>query len=189
MTTVQHIRKMLSVQRLSGTSKLRSYNLAEHSFGVVSLFLTICEEENIRVTSEVIKFVLFHDLAETVTGDLLYPVKNLNGDTQEAWSIIESEVLRKYPLVSMYTDSNIAEQLDENQLAAFKAADMLELLLFCYEEVSLGNRNPDLLNVIFTCEGFLSGGLYLKSVVDIMDDEYRRLSLEIGEERRNWVAR
>jgi len=188
MTIVEHYRKMLNVQRLSGTVKMRSYNLAEHSFGVVSLFLTLCEREGIGVTSEVIQLVLFHDLAETVTGDLLYPVKNQNSVTKYSWSAIEAEVLDKHPVVSSFTDSNIEEHLDEKQLAAFKAADILELLLFCYEEVSVGNKNPDLLKVIFTCEGLLKGSLYLESAVNIMDDEYRRLNLEIGEERRYYVG-
>jgi len=34
----------------------------------------------------------------------------------------------------------------------------------------------------------LKGSLYLESAVNIMDDEYRRLNLEIGEERRYYVG-
>lgn len=151
---IHYYRKMLNVQRLSGTSKLRSYNLAEHSYFVALLFQDFAKIEGIEYDIEVLEAVLKHDFLEVLTVDLPYHVKNHSKETQEAWETIENTIVKArkdefaFPLMS---DEDIHSILNKEQFILMKACDILELLLFCLEEWSLGNKTKALRVVIDNC--------------------------------------
>lgn len=172
MVGMSFIRNMLNVQRLSGKPKLRSYNLAEHSWAVTAIFIRLCQEENVEYTAEDLERVLFHDIVETVTNDLTYDVKNLNKTTQEAWETIENEVLRKYENVQIqeYTDTVIKALFDEKKLECFQAADLLELWFFLKEEESLGNSHSSIKQVLRNCTNLLSDFSIRDSVYKVMNE-------------------
>lgn len=162
-------RKLANIERLAGTMKHRSYNLAEHSFYVMQLFSMIAEAEMIPYDKRDLILASRHDLLESITGDLLYPVKNLNGVTKESWEIIESEVIKKYPILEPYSDYNLKNGFSNDELhKVMKSADVLDLWLFCKEEKAMGNVSKNLLRVTGICENMLINEYYYQSVEKFM---------------------
>ena len=154
MSNFNYYRKMLNVQRLSGTFKHRSYNLMEHSYGVTMLFIKFAEEEGINITVNDIKCVLNHEVNEVITSDLPWPVKNFNQLTKDAWNKIEHEVTNNTELQT-YSDSNIKMLLDKEKYALFKYCDIIDLMLFCAEEIEIGNNTRDIKLVLRNCNDIL----------------------------------
>ena len=87
--TIKKERKMLNFQRLAGTRKIRSYNLAEHSYFVGLMFQELAEELGIKISVEVLGTVFRHDFMEVFTTDLPWQVKHISQDTEKAWDTIE----------------------------------------------------------------------------------------------------
>lgn len=164
-------RKMQNIQRLAGTFKHKSYNLAEHSFYVLQLFQMICEAEGVPYTAKDLILASRHDLVEAITGDLLYPVKNLSSITKECWSKIEKEVVKKYPVLEDYSDESLENEFSHPDLYRFmKAADILDLWLFCKEEEKMGNTTGNLGKVIVECENLLLYSYKTKVLQEFMNE-------------------
>lgn len=164
-------RKLNNIERLAGTMKHRSYNLAEHSFYVMQFFSMIAETEGIPYTEKDLLLASRHDLLEAVTGDLLYPVKNLNEITKKNWEEIEEEVVKRYPTLSAYSDEALKSNFSNKELhKVLKCADILDLLLFCKEEQTMGNKSQNLNKVKEECESLLMGPYYYESVIDFTEE-------------------
>lgn len=165
--SIYQYRQMLAVQRLSGTPKHRSYNLAEHCYFTAVLFAKFAEAEGIEYDLKVFQAVLNHDVLEIMTGDLLYTAKNLNSVTRVAWESIEAEIVKDNPEFDCVTDSQIASIMNGVQLDLFKVCDLLELFIFCKEERLLGNLNQRMKQVEENCDWILRQ-CHFKSVVDFI---------------------
>lgn len=153
---VSFLRKMQNIQRLAGSFKHRNYDLTNHSFFVMQFFVMIAEEEGIPFTAKDLILTSRHDFVETITGDLLYPVKNLSKTTKDCWRAIEIEVSTKYPILREYTDRNLENGFSHPGLySIMKAADILDLWIFCNEERNMGNKTKNLTRVIDECEKLL----------------------------------
>lgn len=157
---------MKNIERLGREIKIRSYNLLEHSFMVAVLFSKFANKEDIPYDMQVFKLVLHHDIIETITGDLPYPVKNLNRMTEDAWDLIEKEVAISNPRFNAYTDIRIENEMSPLQYKLFKACDMLELWIFVKEEQALGNGSIEMEKVRLKAESIL--GEQFKSIDEFM---------------------
>jgi 5'-deoxynucleotidase YfbR-like HD superfamily hydrolase len=143
---------------MSGSPKIRSYNLAEHSYFVATMFEEFAREEQLEYTTDTLYVILRHDIMEVFTADLPYPVKNFNEKTKEAWELIEREVYEggKERFITMMTDEEIKSRLTEKQFILMKSCDILDLYLFCLEERQLGNHSQPILKIINNCEDILN---------------------------------
>lgn len=150
--SVEQNRKALNVQRLSGSVKLRSYNLAEHQYFVGMMYLDIAREYKIVTTLRQIDVVFRHDMMETLTGDLIFTAKNLNRSVAECWAIIEENVQKSSDKMGVYTDFDIESIMDPEKLLLLKLCDITELYLFCVEECRIGNFSEDIKTVIHNCK-------------------------------------
>ena len=129
------------------TETMRDHNIEVDS----ELFLELFKEPEIRNkmydTSEVIKRALLHDLEESITGDILYPLKNENKTMKpllksiiskivndELFEDIPAERVRNY-YVGLWRKSK--DETKEGRLVA--AADKFEILLYAISEIELGN--------------------------------------------------
>jgi 5'-deoxynucleotidase YfbR-like HD superfamily hydrolase len=175
---IMYLRKMLNIQRLTGTKKHRSYNLAEHSYYVGILFHYFAKEEGISVTdSNTLMAVLLHDYMEVFTVDLPYHVKNLTEKTKQLWADLEKEVFlerasKKSDLV--ITDYQLEHDLlTVDQFKLFKACDLLELWIFLVEEYEIGNQSIEILRIMEKCEEILqnpSSEFYYESIKEFMNE-------------------
>ena len=158
-------------ERLSGTPHHKGYNLLEHGLVVGMLFRWFASEEDIAYDINVFDKVLLHDIAESVTGDCPYHVKNFDSKSSYLWDQLESHICGQDPFLRNYTDSAIRETLTPLQFKLFKICDYLDLWIFCKQELALGNSSNKLVSVIENCEKLISsiseGGF--KSVKKFME--------------------
>lgn len=160
-------RYMMNVNRLSGRHIQRNYNIALHSYYVGLLFMHFAEIENIEFDVEVLNIVFKHDVLESITNDLPWPVKNLNEKTKKNWEEIEEEVIKANPILKNYSDEIIKMTLNKDQFNLFKACDYLELWIFVGEEISLGNCTNDIV-IIFDRSRELIREFRFKSIMDFI---------------------
>lgn len=171
-----YVRKMNHVNRLGLMQTSRPYSIAEHGFQTAMLFLEVCREERLLVSAEELEAVMLHDIVETVTGDLPYPVKNHSPEVRDKWEQIEQTfVAERIPELIGYTDTGLRAQLDEDKHRIFKACDLLELMIFCTEEMERGNRTREMMEVWRTCMRILDVKGQYSSVSKYVDSLARRI--------------
>jgi len=152
-----HLKALKNIRRLSGITLIQPYTVAIHCYYTGLLFEEIADYEKIRINKSEIDFVYRHDVLESVTGDLLLPVKTHSDSVNKKWNEIERELMEsKYPYLQFYTDSNAKAYFNPVSWSLFKACDLFELLLFVKEEIQLGNNNEGILAVNFNCCNILS---------------------------------
>ena len=100
---------------------------ARHSFGVAWIVTLLTEG---RPSSELLLAALSHDLAEQTVGDVPAPAKRALGigDTLNA---LEDRVL---------TEAGLFVPLSEEGQRTLKLADNLDGLMFCAQELRMGNK-------------------------------------------------
>lgn len=164
--TIKKERKMLNFQRLAGTRKLRSYNLAEHSYFVGLMFQELADHFGIEYTTETLRVIFRHDFMEVFTTDLPSQVKNLNEATKMAWDTIEAQALGSHfckGVNNLFSDEEMKARLTPEQFCLLKWCDTLELVLFCLEEKAMGNGGRDIQAVLENCNRIFSSDYYSES--------------------------
>lgn len=146
--------KQQNVHRLQTIHTIRPYSVALHSYYTAIIFMEICHSLALPIYSDVIRLVLLHDIAESVTGDLIYPIKNYNDETKKLWSALEEEVLRD-SRIAFYSDEKIKDNLSPTHWRIFRAADLYELFIFCTTEWELGNHTAGIKQVIDNCKEYI----------------------------------
>lgn len=109
----------------------RIQTIAEHTFGMLMLVKQVNEFDGFlgdRISS-VYDAILHHDLPELMTGDVPAPIKRAHPELGPLMDSIEQDL---HPL---YRDHG----LSPDEEALIKWADRMELVLWCLEEVRLGN--------------------------------------------------
>lgn len=148
-------RRLKDIQRCNNFHKIVSEDVAQHSWYVSILAMNIVDEYNSYHTEhntegytkldtlEVLRKALLHDTDECFTSDIPYNIKHSDPDTHE---VIE-KALNKHmdevyegvsEIVLSYKQS--AQQCKDDKSGYIVGiADMLELAIYCYEEVTMGN--------------------------------------------------
>lgn len=103
----------------------RTQTIAEHTFGILMLIKQVCPD----CRKEVYNAVLHHDLPELFTGDIPAPIKRVHPELRPLMERIEED------LVPLHQDI----PLSIPEAILLKWADRMELVLWCLEEVRLGN--------------------------------------------------
>lgn len=89
---------------------------------------------------------LYHDMSETLTGDMPTPVKYANDDIKSSYKRVEKEaelsVTRMLPpeLRGALSGYVTGDELNDREKKIVKAADKLSALIKCIEERRSGNR-------------------------------------------------
>ena len=156
MIDIKYYRKMRNVDRLAQGYKNRPYNLLEHSYMVAMLFRHFASLEDVSYDINVFDLVLYHDVVETISSDLPWPIKNFSDKTKEAWGVIEEEVIKEHFQLERYSDENLKKGMTNLQYSLFKACDILDLYIFVKEEIQLGNNTLFIKEVKKNCETILN---------------------------------
>jgi len=138
-------RAMRNVYRYQTIHTVRKQNVAEHSNFVGILFIEICRDEGCGIDTCDILYVMRHDLMETITGDLPYPVKE---SIKEEWETAERRLSLKNRYLPYYTDKSCPFKDDKTKYTIFNAAEAIEVLMFCLEELEAGNRHEDIIKIV-----------------------------------------
>ena len=140
--------RMKYINRWSLMRNMRTETLSEHTLEVafIAHALAVLSKERLgkAVDAEaVLLCALFHDTPEIITGDLPTPIKYYNRQINEAYGQIETNAQKK--LLSL-----LPADLQKEYEAVFnpnpqvkqlvKAADKIQALLKCTDEIACGNR-------------------------------------------------
>ncbi|RKZ20220.1 hypothetical protein DRQ50_00245 [bacterium] len=143
-------------ERLHATFHHRPYSVAVHSWNMVALLEVLNPGASLRLT----KACLFHDVAERWVGDMPAPAKWwLTPDAGKAFGEVEARLKRDLMV-------DYEEGLNEVERQWLKAMDLLELCLFCGDELNLGNRDVD--QIINVCHRLLAQDWVPKEVRDFV---------------------
>lgn len=148
---IEYYLNLKNVERLATSYKIQSYNVLEHSYMVTVLFRYFASRENVAYDIHVLDAILHHDILESVTGDLIYTVKNMTEHTKDLWEELEDEVVGKHFQLENYTDSKLREVMNKRQYQLFKACDLLDLWIFLKNEITLGNKTKKILEYQSRC--------------------------------------
>lgn len=148
---IKYYQKLRNINRLSMMFTFRNYNLMEHQYMVAMLFRKFASLEDVAYDINVLDLVLHHDIVETVTSDLPWPVKNFSMETKAAWEVIEDKITDHHFQLEKYSDHNLKMGMTKRQYDLFKVCDVLDLLIFVREERKLGNNSEDIIEVEDNC--------------------------------------
>lgn len=107
---------------------LKHQNVADHTWGLLLILMEI--EPTAR--PELVKYCLYHDVGEVITGDLPHKVKRSYPKLNEIIEEIEDE---------FRVSQGIQQELTDYEVKVFKWCDMFEFMLYCEREIKLGNRS------------------------------------------------
>lgn len=129
---VQALREGGRVQRLHTVPIIGDASVAAHSFNMALLLAILMPDYPGRL----MEAVLTHDLAERWVGDTPAPAKYtihppLGEELKKAEEVVDKAL-------------GIGIELSEFERGWLKALDILELLMFCEDQLALGNRNVEL---------------------------------------------
>lgn len=118
-------------ERFHSTPHHQPYSVAQHSWGMAALLEVLKPDASLRL----IKACLYHDVAERWTGDMPAPGKWwLSREANRHLKLAENEI--KHLLQVDYEAGLTTEERHW-----LKALDLLELYLYCLDEMNMGNKN------------------------------------------------
>ena len=144
-----YVERMKYIRRWSLMRSLREETDTEHSFQVayvahaLALITNRMGEEQVNV-GDVLAMALYHDLSETVTGDMPTPVKYFRPEMRELYGGLEQSAKKRLldtlPMGLREDYAPIVDP-DESTLAwkLVKSADRISAYLKCAEETKSGN--------------------------------------------------
>ena len=121
------LRQAARVKRYHTVPTIRTQTTGEHSYGVLMILMHVFDYE---VPRELMRAALFHDLAEISTGDTPATAKWKSPELKRQLEMMEA---------SFEKSNRIEYNLTEQEQIVFKFADMMELCMFCKEEIKMGN--------------------------------------------------
>jgi 5'-deoxynucleotidase YfbR-like HD superfamily hydrolase len=125
---VTYLREASNVERAHTLPHHGSYTVGKHSYDAVMLLLAL----NPSASPELIKAVLYHDLGERFTGDVPTPAKHADGEMARRLDQAEAKARDFLALgVTLTADERVW----------LHAVDKVELLLWCKDQLALGNMN------------------------------------------------
>lgn len=126
LKNMSRLREAAAIRRYHTLRTHRVQTVADHSHGVAMIILAIYPEAQ----AELLKAALTHDLPEIVTGDIPATAKWAHPELGR----IENEISAKFR-----SENGIQCILSSTETDILKWADMMELVLWCIEDVQMGN--------------------------------------------------
>lgn len=144
-------RRLRHIHRCNNFLKINGEDVAQHSFYVTIIAMAIADEMKYErgmlvSVEDVMRKALLHDVEEAITGDIPHNVKHgVDQSTKESLEAAceqiadsyylngTSQVFQRYSALCKSSKKGLEGQIVD-------LADMLELAVYCYEEVCMGNR-------------------------------------------------
>lgn len=160
---LMNYRRMKNIRRCNTFPTINSIDVAQHSYYVTMLAMAIADEYNtwaeehnlefhpydnenyhpILDTEVVLRKALLHDTEESITSDIPWNIKHMNDEINCALTkAIDERINRAYDgtkTMEMYHQLG-KESKDGFEGQIVNIADTLELAIYCWEEMSLGNH-------------------------------------------------
>jgi len=141
------------IDRCSNTPHIKTYSVAQHSFYTALYAMTFAYMENERLgylaynVPSIIQRAIIHDLEESVTGDILYPLWNRNPKFKEKLDSIRNECVDKEVFAELPDETKrfyklLWETAKDSSLEGIMIScmDKFEIVLYAMSELELGNK-------------------------------------------------
>ena len=128
MKKYKEIRKAGAVKRYHTSATIRTQDIAAHSWHVAQIIIYIYPQAR----ADLLKAALDHDIGELYTGDIPAPFKWDNPELATQIKSVEATYVHTI-------GSGVVLSEVEQQVLDF--ADMLDCLLWCNEELRMGNTH------------------------------------------------
>jgi len=151
---LSYARKLSNISRWNVEFLYKKASVAEHSFFVAQIaqLIGIIEEKNGAVIDwkRLYRKAINHDIKESVTGDIPHHTKHRKEEVNQALAMIETELVNEY-ILSEIPDADYRKRIEEIinedkddtlEGRILSAADMIDAMLECAQEIKLGNTNP-----------------------------------------------
>jgi len=125
---VTYLRESSAVERAHTLPHHGSYTVGKHSFDAVMLLLALKPDASLNL----VKAVLYHDMGERFTGDMPTPAKHADGEMARRLDQFEARA-RNFLALGI--------ELDAEERRWLHAVDRVELMLWCKDQIALGNMN------------------------------------------------
>jgi 5'-deoxynucleotidase len=143
-----YLLRMKYINRWSLMRNTLNENIAEHSLQVAIIAHLLANIKNTYFDGKldpdrVAAIAMYHDVNETITGDLPTPIKYFNPEIKKAYKSIEKIANEK--LISMLPEElrsiygKLVFNEDEEVIKIIKATDKLSAYIKCIEEEKAGN--------------------------------------------------
>ena len=125
------------VTRYHTWPRIRDQTVAEHTWNLLRIILAIQP----HASPELLRWTMFHDVGERVTGDVPFPVKREHPELKRALDKMEHEAL----LQMATTWGAVAGiQITDEEANLLKLAEFIEMMEWGLDEMALGNANARL---------------------------------------------
>lgn len=176
---LKRLQRLSDIDRCSNSSHINRYPVSDHSFYVALYAMIFADIENKGRTfvdsyniGLVIRKALLHDVEESETGDILYPVHNLNKEFKEKLDVVRSLCIEnivfeelgelKYLYIEEWKRSKDSSK--EGHLVAMM--DKFEILMFAIKELSMGNES--FRHIYDNAKNILKSECRIQSVRDVL---------------------
>lgn len=143
---IEHYHKLDSIMRCNCLPRLRENTVKSHSAGVgfAGLLIAIYESKKRKCPInylDVLMKALLHDIEEVFTGDVPYPFKRVKGVRETLKKAVKGQVktlLKDYEPLFKAWEGAKSDDIT-GKIVAY--ADVLDLAMYCLQEIELGNRH------------------------------------------------
>lgn len=125
---LRKLRALAHTLRWNYHPRIHQETVDKHSYWTAVYTLRMLKDDDFsgHEMLQVVKYALFHDAAEAITGDLPGPVKR-----GRSWEDVEGAALAEMEYREPY--------ISEREKKIVKAADLISALVYADEEVRMGN--------------------------------------------------
>lgn len=189
-----NLRRLRDIKRCNNFPSLNSEDVAQHSYYATMLALILAKEHEYYVAShdqsefaqvdvnEVMMKAICHDLEEAFIGDI---PKNIKDDPDVKKEVMKATKKKMDEIYSRAATTRSLKQYNEDCKKNLEGqfvdvADLLELGIYCWEEISLGNSAMK--SLLQKCIGLIYQmpiSLVLKKTSDFFNSTMRMLNSKV----------
>ena len=178
----ERVQKLRWIERCSNTQHMKSYSVAQHSFYMALYGIIFAGLENKRLDKEyydlglVASKAIIHDIEESETGDILFPLHNDHPVFKKKLDFIrtaciDNEVFKEisYPTGEYF--KNLWKTAKDNSPEGNMVAcmDKFEILMFAVSELEVGNSS--IKNIYNNSIRILYSDFFnIKSVIEVVKE-------------------
>ena len=194
LNVLMNLRRLNNIQRCMTFPVIKTETVASHSCFVSMLCSVVGREYNATYEDTVdmgvlLEKAIFHDSEEAYTSDIPWNVKHFSDEVHKS---IEGMISSR--LNEVFNDCSFVSDLHEVIVECksglegniVNLCDMIELGLYCYDELNMGNNNMLLLGIkaLSIIKSYDKKLLMLKSVSSIIEELDARFS---SAENRSYI--
>lgn len=144
-----------SVQRFSLHERVKEENVAEHSFRVSIIAMTIADlcmsfDPYLSIDmATLLRRCLLHDFEESVNGDISYVVKHGSKESEKFFEQLENDtVLKMFENIPQYRKHILECREDSIEGKIFALSDMFDIATIVSREKRLGHHDTNMINLL-----------------------------------------